>query len=267
MENTENKQLFENSSPRRENKVQHVKIIDLIPQLMASSVMYLIVIQAGVNMSFASVLISQLVDNNEMVIDTNRSGNIASIWAICLPFGALSSGFLSDKFGRKKIGMLVCIPFFIAWVLIATSTSLTQIYIARIMAGICCGVTTVSVVYTAEISYKTFRSALLCMNSVWVSLGIFLTYLLNYFHLNWHLIGWVYAAISLVSMFFILLVPESCHWILFFNQKVREEEKFVQLKKCLSWLYRNPEVKFGFYLKSADFTIYLFIIKACYCAI
>lgn len=134
------------------------------------------------------------------------------------------------------------VPFFIAWILIGLSKSIEMIYIARIMAGICCGLTTASVVYTAEISYKTFRSTLLCMNSVWVSFGIFSTYLLNYFHLNWHLIGWIYAAMSLVSLLLILTVPESSHWILFFNPNVTDEMKRAQLKKCLSWLYRDSEV-------------------------
>jgi MFS family permease len=245
MENVEEKQLFESSQRAivvKSEATRRVKLIDLLPQFVASSLMYLCVIQAGVSMSISSVLISQLADGNEIQINTNQSSIIGSIFSIALPFGAITSGFLSDRFGRKKIGLYVCIPFFIAWVLIGISENVMTIYVSRIVAGICCGVTTASVVYTAEISYKTFRSALLCMNSVFVSFGIFLTYLLNYFHLNWHLIGWIYAAVSLLSMLLILLVPESTHWILFFNQSVTEEQKLVQLKKSLVWLYRDPAV-------------------------
>lgn len=245
MENTEEKQLFESNvrvQVIQKDTAKSVKLIDLLPQFLASTLMYLPVIQAGINMSFASVLISQLADGNEILIDTNRASIIASIWPIALPLGAITSGFFCDKFGRKKVGLAICVPFFMAWLLIGFSKSIEMIYIARIMAGICCGLTTASVVYTAEISYKTFRSALLCMNSVWVSFGIFSTYLLNYFHLNWHLIGWIYAAMSLVSLLLILIVPESSHWILFFNPNVTDEEKRAQLKKCLSWLYRDTEV-------------------------
>lgn len=245
MENTEEKQLFESNvrvQVIKKDTAKSVKLIDLLPQLLASTLMYLPVIQAGINMSFASVLISQLADGNEILIDTNRASIIASIWPIALPLGAITSGFFCDKFGRKKVGLAICVPFFMAWLLIGFSKSIEMIYIARIMAGICCGLTTASVVYTAEISYKTFRSALLCMNSVWVSFGIFSTYLLNYFHLNWHLIGWIYAAMSLVSLLLILIVPESSHWILFFNPNVTDEVKRAQLKKCLSWLYRDTEV-------------------------
>ena len=238
-------QLFNNealSNKETERISKKVKMIDLIPQLAASCLMYSLVIQAGINMSFASVLISQLGDGNEIKMDTNTASIIGSIWSISLPFGAISSGFLMDKFGRRRIGLFLCIPFFLAWILVSMSQSLTQIYMARILAGICCGLTAVSVVYSAEISYKTFRSSLLCMNSVWVSFGIFSTYLLNYFHLNWRFIGWIYASVSLLSMALILIVPESPHWILYFNDKHSKEQKFTELKSCLAWIYRSPKV-------------------------
>lgn len=110
MENTEEKQLSESNvrvQVVKKNVTKPVKLIDLFPQLLASTVMYLPVIQAGINMSFASVLISQLADSNEILIDTNRASIIASIWPIALPLGAISSGFLCDKFGRKKIGIVI----------------------------------------------------------------------------------------------------------------------------------------------------------------
>lgn len=151
---------------------------------------------------------------------------------------------MCDKYGRKKIGVVISVPLFFAWILIGFAQNIQMIYAARIIAGVCSGVTTANVVYTGEISYKKIRSALLCMNSVWVSVGIFSTYLLNCLHLNWHIITWIYAALSLVSLLLIILVPESPHWILYFNHKASEDLKLAQLKKCLSWLYRDPEVIF-----------------------
>lgn len=253
MDNVEEKKLFEDGvrvDVVRKETVRSVKLVDILPQLLASSLLYIVVIQAGINMSFTSVLIAQLRDSNEIEIDTNTASIIGSIWSLSVPFGALSSGFLCDKFGRKKIGLIICIPFIFAWLLIVFAKSIWMIYIARIIAGICCGLSTTAVIYTAEISYKTFRSTLLCMNSAWVSLGIFLTYLLNYFHLNWHLIGWSYAAMSLLSLLLILIVPESSHWILFFNSNKTDEEKRAQLRKCLAWLYKDPEVikPFSYYI-------------------
>lgn len=81
---------------RQNNEVQEESretFVDLIPQLLASCLMYLLVIQAGINMSFSSVLITQLADNGEIELDTNSASVIASIWSLALPIGALSSGF------------------------------------------------------------------------------------------------------------------------------------------------------------------------------
>lgn len=55
-------------------------ILDLVPQLLASCLMYLLVIQAGISMSFSSVLITQLADKGEINLDTNSASIIASIW-------------------------------------------------------------------------------------------------------------------------------------------------------------------------------------------
>jgi hypothetical protein len=77
---------------KNERSNKKVKLLDLIPQLLASCLMYLLVIQAGVNMSFASVLISQLGDEGEIDVDTSTASIIGSIWSIALPFGAITSG-------------------------------------------------------------------------------------------------------------------------------------------------------------------------------
>jgi Sugar (and other) transporter len=61
------------------------------------------------------------------------------------------------------------------------------------------GLTTVALVYVSEISSPKYRGMLLCLNSVAVSLGILVTYLLN-IYLGWRTIGLVYAALSALSL-------------------------------------------------------------------
>lgn len=227
---------------RQQSNVPKETFMDLLPQLMASCLMYLLVIQAGISMSFSSVLITQLRDKGEIDLDTNSASIIASIWSLSLPIGALSSGFFMDKYGRRKTGLFICFPFTIAWLLISFAQNVTMIYIARIISGITTGLTTCSVVYVAEISSKKTRSGLLCMNSFWVSFGIFGTYMLNYFDLHWRTIGYAYAVMSSFCILAVLIVPESPQWLLVFNKKVSEERKRVQVKSSFSWLYKNQQV-------------------------
>lgn len=217
-------------------------VLDLLPQLMASCLMYLLVIQAGISMSFSSVLITQLSDKGEIGLNTNSASIIASIWSLSLPIGALTSGYLMDRFGRRKTALYICFPFTVAWLLVGFAENVTMIYIARIISGITTGLTTCCVVYVAEISSKTTRSGLLCMNSVWVSFGIFLTYILNYFNLHWKTIAYVYAVISSLCTLAIIVLPESPQWLLVFNKTKNEERKRIQVKAAFDWIYKNQQV-------------------------
>lgn len=216
--------------------------IDLMPQLLAACLMYLLVIQAGISMSFSSVLITQLKDSGEIELDTNSASIIASIWSLSLPIGALSSGVLMDKFGRRKTALFICFPFTFSWLLVSFARDVNMIYVARIVSGITTGLTTCCVVYVAEISSKSTRSGLLCMNSVWVSFGIFLTFLLNYFDLHWRTISYTYAVVSSLCILAVLIVPESPQWLLVFNRKAGDERRRDQVKSSFDWIYKNQQV-------------------------
>jgi facilitated trehalose transporter len=261
--NSEEKELVNDKQNIRVFKIENpesnkVKCRYLIPQVIASCVMYLLVIQAGINMSYASILISQLNDESDIPIDTDSSSNISSIWAISLCFGGLTSGFLMDKFGRKKLALFTSVLFLLIWISTALAKSLSILYIARTLAGICCGLTTASVVYAAEISDKKIRSSMLCMNSLWVSFGIFLTYLLNYLNFKWQSIAWIYSVMTVLSFFLILIVPESPHWIIFFNKSSSEEKKLIELKKSLFWLNHKVICFLIIFLASQIFFIVFF---------
>lgn len=80
--NVDERELFESENHERsiekERKSRKIKPIDLLPQFLASFLMYLPVIQAGINMSFASVLITQLADDQEIEIDRNSASIIGN---------------------------------------------------------------------------------------------------------------------------------------------------------------------------------------------
>ena len=241
---------------QEKSNVPNEKFIDLVPQMVASCLMYLLVVQAGISMSFASVLISQLVDTKEIELDTNSASIIASIWSLSLPIGAIFSGYFMDKYGRRKTALFICFPFAFMWLFVSLAQNITMIYIARIIGGITTGFTTSSVVYVAEITSKTTRSGLLCMNSFWVSFGIFLTYLLNYMNLEWRTIGYTYAVSSSLCILAILVVPESPSWLLVFS-KASEERRRDQAKSTYSWLYKNQQVKlYDIYITITNFNFY-----------
>nr|XP_012217507.1 PREDICTED: uncharacterized protein LOC105669234 isoform X7 [Linepithema humile] len=83
---------------------EKITIRDIIPQIIASCVIHCIVIQAGINMAYSTVLLSGLEsDNADIKVTENEESWIASLVTITLPVGSLIAGPLMDRFGRKTM--------------------------------------------------------------------------------------------------------------------------------------------------------------------
>lgn len=124
----------------RATEAPNISFKDAIPQIVASCAINFIVIQAGVNMAFSSILIPQLSEpESDIKIDLNSSSNIASIVTVSVAMGALVCGSLMDRFGRVRLSRMICLPFGLAWLLLALSRNLYMIYAARVLSGFCGG--------------------------------------------------------------------------------------------------------------------------------
>ncbi|XP_011301432.1 facilitated trehalose transporter Tret1-like [Fopius arisanus] len=192
---------------------------DAVPQIIASCMAYCVVIQAGVNMAYSTVLNGGLESENAEIKITKADASwIASLVTISLPLGSLMSGPLMDRFGRKIACILTCVPAIISWLLLIFSHSLTLIYTARIIAGISAGMSTVAFVYVIEITHPKIRAMMLCLNSVFVSLGILITCVLALF-LDWRKIAMVFIALNTSFLFLLFIIPESPYWLICFDNQ------------------------------------------------
>ena len=80
---------------------------------------------------------------------------------------------------------------------------------------------------------------LLCFNSVFVSIGILLTYTLNLFF-SWRFVGSFYIALSMITFLLIIMLPESPPWLITFNHKNKNQN--LDALRSMHWIYRKKDV-------------------------
>lgn len=166
----------------------------------------------------------------------SNASSSASLVTISLPIGSLAIGPLIDRYGRRRISVLSTLPFLIGWLLVVFARTVYWLYAARLICGMAGGLSTVSIIYVSEIADARLRPALLCLNSVAVSLGILVTCCLGTF-LEWRVIAVFYTAMTAVSFVAMLLLPESPHWLRTFRP-----EDLRRVQRSMRWIYRRNEV-------------------------
>ena len=150
----------------------------------------------------------------------------------CIP-GAMVAGFLSDRFGRRKVLFLCAVLFAVSAVFSAVPRTFNEFLIARFIGGLGIGVASMCCpIYIAELAPAARRGRLGSLFQLGIVVGIFLTLFINAWIQGrgdeaWNAsAGWrwmfgaeVIPAVFLLSLLF--LAPESPRWLI---QAGREPE-------------------------------------------
>ena len=150
----------------------------------------------------------------------------------CIP-GAMVAGFLSDRFGRRKVLFICAILYAASGLLSAIPRTFTEFLIARFISGLGIGASSmICPVYIAELAPAAKRGRLGSLFQLGIVLGIFLTLFINSMiqgagdeawnassGWRWMLGAEVGPAVALFLLLF--FVPESPRWLL---QAGRERE-------------------------------------------
>ena len=150
----------------------------------------------------------------------------------CIP-GAMVAGFLSDRFGRRRMLFLCAILYAVSGLLSAIPRTFEQFLVARFASGLGIGASSmICPVYIAEIAPGKWRGRLGSLFQLGIVTGIFLTLFINKLIQSlgndaWNTTtGWrwmlgmeVVPALVFVALLF--TVPESPRWLM---QKAREGE-------------------------------------------
>ncbi|XP_071575614.1 facilitated trehalose transporter Tret1-like isoform X1 [Temnothorax nylanderi] len=221
---------------------EKITLADIMPQIIASCMIQCINIKAGINMAYSTILLDGLESDNSDIKVTESEGSwIASLVTITLPIGSIIAGPLMDKFGRKTICLLSCVPAAVSWVSLLFANSLITIYAARVVAGIAAGLTTVALVYISELTHPQVRPMLLCLTSVFVSLGILITCCLAVM-LDWRKMTIIFLALECCIFLILYFIPESPYWLMCFQNGMFNEKRISKMKHSLKRLNRRQTI-------------------------
>ena len=147
----------------------------------------------------------------------------SAIWGCVL--GAMSAGYLSDRFGRRAVMVVTALFFAISAYGSAIANDLTMFIIMRLLGGIGVGAASMLCpMYISEIAPSNIRGRLVTFYQLAIVLGINIIYVINLKISQagdeaWNTeYGWRYMLGSEVipaAVFFVLLffVPESPRWL------------------------------------------------------
>lgn len=148
--------------------------------------------------------------------------------------GAIVSGGLSDRFGRKPVLIAAAANFVLSSIGIAFADTFSVFVLWRILGGVSIGLASnISPMYISEIAPASRRGLLVAINQLTIVIGILAAQFVNWmiarpvpegispadFLASWNVISgwrWMFAVCAVPSLvFFItsLLVPESPRWL------------------------------------------------------
>lgn len=131
--------------------------------------------------------------------------------------GAIFSGRLADHLGRKKLLVSDALIFIIGTAITVFFNSMVILFIGRVVVGLAIGVASyVAPLYISEISPATRRGALVSLNQLAITIGIFLSYIIDYYFAGTGAWRWM-LGIGMVPAFCLFLgmlyLPDSPRWM------------------------------------------------------
>lgn len=165
----------------------------------------------------------------------------------CL-IGALLSGFLSDKYGRKRLLILTAFVFILSAIGTGAAQSIEAFVGYRILGGIAIGLASnLSPMYIAEVAPGSMRGKFVSLNQLTIVIGILAAQLANWMiaeqvpenssnemilnswngQWGWRWMFWVENIPALAFFILMFIVPESPRWL-------AQQRQFDKAEKILS---------------------------------
>lgn len=153
----------------------------------------------------------------EFHLSAFHNGLVVAASLIGAVIGAGVSGWFADKFGRKTLLMIASIIFMVGTIGSALAAGVLSLVITRVILGLGIGIASFTApLYISEVAPPHIRGALVSLNQLAVTIGIFVSYFVDaYFSktADWR---WMFAVgvIPAIILFVgLLFLPKSPRWL------------------------------------------------------
>jgi len=176
----------------------------------------------------------------DFILSTELKELIVSSVLLGAMFGSLLGGHLTDRFGRRRLMLVIAGLFVFGTIIASMANQVSLILLGRLFIGVAIGIGSYTApLYIAEISPFELRGALVSLNQFAITVGILCSYLINFTFANhsgsWRImfgIGLIPALMLSIGMFFL---PESPRWLI-------RQGAIDRAKKILQTLRNKPDV-------------------------
>lgn len=123
--------------------------------------------------------------------------------------GALPTGVLAERIGRRYTTMFLGVPYLISWALLALAQNVGMLYAGRIFAGIATGGScVVAPMFISEIAETSLRGALGAFFQLFLTVGILFIYIVGAMT-DWVTLSIVCAIFPILLIISVFFIPDS----------------------------------------------------------
>jgi sugar porter (SP) family MFS transporter len=171
---------------------------------------------------------------SEFHLSNAAAGFAVSAILIGAMIGALGSGRVADRFGRRVAIIAAAGVFALGAVLAATATSPAALAAARVVLGLAIGAASALVpVFIAEVAPPAARGRLVAVNQLLITIGIVAAYGVDYAFSSsqdWRAMFAVGIAPAVALGTGMLFLPESPRWLITHGCEIRAREVLTRIR-------------------------------------
>lgn len=123
-----------------------------------------------------------LMDGEAYIISNNDMSWLSAVLCAACVVGTFVFGWLADRLGRKKAGLVGAVPYVVSWLCILFADHIAWLYVGRVLAGLAGGSSlVVCPLYVGETSEDSLRGLLGSLFSIMLTAGILFTFVVGAF--------------------------------------------------------------------------------------